>query len=172
HSPQSEVSCPSDNSNVEALEVSRWLRCDNLRGHRGHSLCTEISFVVAISDFSTDGNFNGQNGAAVSDFSTDNSFSDNNSATVSDFSTHSSFNGRNGAAVSDFSTDGDSNGGNNAAISDSCGSFDNSAHLSEPTAAGANCQIHRTSNNCAWREGDAFLQTGECRTRVDRSFVW
>jgi len=119
---------------VEALEIIRWLWCGNLRVHRGHGLRIQIPFVVAISDSSTDSNFNRHNGAGISDSSTD-----------------GDLNGDTGANISDSSTDGNSNGDNNAAVGYSYGSFDNSDHASQPTAAGANCQIHGNSNNdCAW----------------------
>jgi hypothetical protein len=68
---------------------------------------------------------------------------------------------------SDSGPDHDSNGHNNAGADD----VGNSLDKSEPpyhSADGANCQIHWNSyNDCSWREREAFLQIGECRTGFD-----
>ena len=105
---------PSDNSNVEALEVTRWLGCGNLRGHRCRGRSIEIPLVVAISGSSTAGNLNGPTTPLAA--RTSGSSDERNDAAISygqrSFiprrrqrtpGTAGNFNGRNGSTASDSS---------------------------------------------------------------------
>jgi hypothetical protein len=127
----------------------------------------EISFVAAISDSSTDSNFNNHTGTAISDSSTAGNFNNHTGARIGDSSSDGT-NGHTATGINNSSPDDHSRWDNNAAASDVSDSVDNSDHPSQPTAPGANCQIRGNSDSdCARREREAFLQTGECRTRVD-----
>jgi hypothetical protein len=179
---------------VETLEVSRWLGCGNLRGHRWRGRRIEIPLVVAISGSSADTNFNNNTGTATSDSSIGGDFNNHGGTAPSDSSTGGNFNNHSGTAISDFSIvgdinsntsaggssgytaadssdsgpDHDSNGHNNTGAVDVCNSFDKSERSSDSAASRANCQIHWISyNDCSWREREAFLQIRECRTGFD-----
>ena len=168
------------------MEVTRWPRCGNLRGHRRRGRRIEIPLVVAISGSSTDGNLNNRTGIASSDSNTAGNFNNHTGTASSNFSTDSSFNNHTGTNASDSSCCGTSgytatgssdsspyhnSSRDNAAAGDSFDSFDNSDRSSQPPASGANCQIYGNSyNDCSRRECEAFLQIGECRTRFYWSF--
>jgi hypothetical protein len=165
---------------VETLEVTRWLGCRNLRGYHCRGPRIEIPLVVAISDSSTDGNFNNHTSTGISDSSTDSNFNNHTGTGISDSSTDGDFNYHTGTDIRDSSSGGTSvyattgssdsssyhnTSGRNAAAGDSCNSFDNFEHSSQPPAGGANCQIYGNSyNDCARRQCEAFLQIGECGT--------
>jgi hypothetical protein len=148
-----------------------------LRGHRRRGRRIEIPLVVAISGSSTDGNFNNHTGTAASDSSIAGDFNNHTGTAISDFSIAGNINnntstggsiGYTGADSSDSGPDHDSNGHNNAGADDVCDSFDRSKRPSRSAVDGANCQIHWNSyNDCSWREREAFLQIGECRTGFD-----
>jgi hypothetical protein len=111
---------------VETLEVTRWLGCRNLRGHRCRGRRIEIPLVVAISDSSPDSNFNNHTGTGISDSSPDGNFNNHTGTNLRDSSSGGT-SGYTATGSSDSSSYHNTNGRN---AGDSCNSFDNFEHSS------------------------------------------
>ena len=127
---------------------------------------TSISHTgTGISDSSTDGNFNNHAGTG-SELQTDSSFNGPGTAPVTPVWRYSVATPP--PAVATLAPTITPAGTTTPLPVTPVDSFDNSDRPSQPPATGANCQIHGNSyNDCSWRECEAFLQIGECRTRVD-----